>query len=90
MVMIGIDAHKRSHTVVVIDAQGRELAQRTAGTTLADHLELVAWASKESAERWWAGLHLAPDLDDLGLYDWPVPLDPDDTLTLAYGVRFTS
>jgi transposase len=54
MVMIGIDAHKRSHTVVVIDAQGRELAQRTAGTTSADHLELVAWASKESAERWWA------------------------------------
>jgi hypothetical protein len=39
MVMIGIDAHKRSHTVVVIDAQGRELAQRTAGTTSADHLD---------------------------------------------------
>jgi transposase len=54
MVMIGIDAHKRSHTVVVVDAQGRQLAQRTTGTTSADHLELVAWAAKQNSERLWA------------------------------------
>jgi transposase len=54
MVMIGIDAHKRSHTIVVVDAQGRELAQRTTGTTSADHLGLVAWASRQSGERVWA------------------------------------
>lgn len=30
MVIIGIDAHKRSHTVVVVDEQGRELARHPA------------------------------------------------------------
>jgi transposase len=53
MVIIGIDAHKRSHTVVVVDEQGRRLAQRTIGTTSADHLELAAWAAKHG-ERLWA------------------------------------
>jgi hypothetical protein len=33
-------------------------------------------------------LHLTPELDDLGLYDWPVPLDPGDTLTIEDGRRF--
>ena len=32
MVTIGIDAHKRSHTVVAVDEQGRQLAQRSVGT----------------------------------------------------------
>lgn len=54
MVILGIDAHKRSHTVVVVDAQGRQLAERTTGTTSADHLELVAWAVKQDRERLWA------------------------------------
>jgi transposase len=53
MVIIGIDAHKRSHTVVVVDEQGRRLAQRTIGTTSADHLELVGWAARHG-ERLWA------------------------------------
>jgi transposase len=53
MVIIGIDAHKRSHTVVVVDELGRRLAQRTIGTTSADHLELVGWAAKHG-ERLWA------------------------------------
>jgi transposase len=53
MVIIGIDAHKRSHTVVVVDEQGRRLAQRTIGTTSADHLQLVGWAAKQG-ERLWA------------------------------------
>jgi transposase len=52
MVTIGIDAHKRSHTVVVVDEQGRQLAGRTVGTTSADHLELVAWAAHFPARRW--------------------------------------
>jgi transposase len=54
MVVIGIDAHKRSHTVVLVDEQGRQLAQRTTGTTSSDHLELVAWAARHSGERLWA------------------------------------
>ena len=52
MVTIGIDAHKRSHTVVAVDEQGRQLAGRTVGTTSADHLELVAWAAHFPARRW--------------------------------------
>ena len=54
MVTIGIDAHKRSHTVVIVDEQGRQLAQRTVGTTSGDHLGLLAWAAKHGAERRWA------------------------------------
>jgi len=54
MVIIGIDAHKRSHTVVAVDEQGRQLAQRTVGTTSGDHLELVAWAAKQDEARVWA------------------------------------
>jgi len=52
MVTIGIDAHKRSHTVVIIDEQGRQLATRTVATTSADHLELVAWSARFPERRW--------------------------------------
>src|SRR4051812_44447842 len=52
MVTIGIDAHKRSHTVVAVDEQGRQLAAKTVGTTSADHLELVAWAARFGERRW--------------------------------------
>jgi transposase len=52
MVTIGIDAHKRSHTVVAVDERGRQLAQRTTGTTSGDHLELVAWAACFGERRW--------------------------------------
>jgi transposase len=52
MVTLGIDAHKRSHTVVAVDEQGRELAQRSAGATSSDHLELVCWAARFAERRW--------------------------------------
>ncbi len=54
MVIIGIDAHKRSHTVVAVDEQGRQLAQRTTGTTSSDHFALLAWAASHATERLWA------------------------------------
>jgi len=54
MVIIGIDAHKRSHTLVVCDEQGRRLAERTTSTSSADHLALVAWASHFGDVRVWA------------------------------------
>ncbi len=54
MVIIGIDAHKRSHTAVVVDEHGRELAQTTSGSRSSDHLELTAWARRHAAERLWA------------------------------------
>jgi hypothetical protein len=52
MVTIGIDAHKRSHTIVIIDEQGRQLAARTIGTTSVDHFELVAWTARFASRRW--------------------------------------
>jgi hypothetical protein len=44
MVVLGIDAHKRSHTVVAVDDSGRKLGERTLGTTTADHLVMLTWA----------------------------------------------
>ncbi|WP_230424202.1 IS110 family transposase [Prauserella cavernicola] len=44
MVVIGVDAHKRSHTLVAVDGIGRRLAERTVGTTSEDHLKIVEWA----------------------------------------------
>jgi hypothetical protein len=41
MVTIGIDAHKRTHTAVIVDEQGRQLATRMVGTTTDEHLALM-------------------------------------------------
>jgi transposase len=55
MVTLGIDAHKRTHTVVVVDDVGRQLGVRTtSSTTTADHLELVRWADRFGIDRTWA------------------------------------
>jgi transposase len=54
MVVLGVDAHKRSHTVVAADEAGRKLGQRTAGTTSGDHLALLAWAQELGSDRLWA------------------------------------
>ena len=54
MVMLGIDAHKHTHTVVAADERGRKLGERTVGTTTADHLDLLVWAARFGTERRWA------------------------------------
>ena len=55
MVILGIDAHKRTHTVVAIDEAGRQLAEKTTVTTTTEaHLELVRWADRFGACRRWA------------------------------------
>jgi transposase len=55
MVTLGIDAHKRTHTVVAVDDAGRELGARTTtATTTADHLDLLRWAQRFGGERRWA------------------------------------
>jgi transposase len=56
MITLGIDAHKRTHTVVAVDQVGRQLAAKTtAATTTADHLELLRWAERlDGGERQWA------------------------------------
>ncbi len=55
MMTLGIDAHKRTHTVVVVDEAGRQQGQRTTtATTTATHLELVRWADQFGTDRVWA------------------------------------
>lgn len=54
MVTLGVDAHKRTHTVVAVDEHGRKLAERTIGTTTKDHLGLLRWAVQLGDERVWA------------------------------------
>ncbi len=54
MVIVGIDAHKRSHTAVAVDETGRKLGQHTTGTTSEDHLALLSWAEQFGDQRLWA------------------------------------
>jgi transposase len=55
MVILGIDAHKRTHTVVAIDEAGRQMGSKTTlATTTEAHLDLVRWADRFGAERRWA------------------------------------
>jgi transposase len=55
MVTLGVDAHKRTHTVVAVDDVGRQLGVRTTtGTTSDDHLALMRWAERFDGERRWA------------------------------------
>jgi transposase len=52
MVILGADLHKRSHTVVVIDPTGRQLAEKTIPATGEGHLELRRWAAQWPDRRW--------------------------------------
>jgi hypothetical protein len=55
MIMLGIDAHKRTHTVVAVDHVGRQLGVKTTkATTTADHLAIVRWADQFGSQRCWA------------------------------------
>jgi transposase len=55
MVVLGIDARKRTHTVVAVDEAGRQLGVKvTQSTSTAAHLELVVWADRFGSERRWA------------------------------------
>lgn len=50
MVVVGIDAHKRTHTAVAVDEIGRQLGTRTIAATTEGHLELLSWAKSLGAE----------------------------------------
>src|SRR5436190_7611600 len=52
MVIVGIDAHKRTHTAVAIDGAGCKLGEkRTTSTTTEANLELLRWADGFGTER---------------------------------------
>jgi transposase len=52
MVVLGTDAHKRSHTVVAVDQVGTEIATLTVAATGEGHLRLVKWAGQFTERRW--------------------------------------
>jgi len=51
-VVIGVDAHKRSHTLVVADALGRKLGEKTVAATSDGHMAAIAWAARWPVRRW--------------------------------------
>lgn len=51
MLVIGIDAHKRTHTAVAVDGNGAQLSVKTATANSAGHLELVRWACELGTPR---------------------------------------
>jgi len=51
-VVIGVDAHKRTHTLVAADELGRELASKTLAATADGHLAAIAWAGRWPRRRW--------------------------------------
>ena len=55
MITLGIDAHKRTHTVVAVDEVGRQLGTKTTtATTSDDHLDIIRWADRFGSDRQWA------------------------------------
>ncbi|MCA1735286.1 MAG: transposase, partial [Actinobacteria bacterium] len=51
MVVLGIDAHKRNHTVVAVDAGGAELGRLTVPADSEGHLKAVRWAARFEPHR---------------------------------------
>lgn len=55
MVMLGVDAHKRTHTIVAADANGAELGSVTVAATPAGHVKALRWVEQQDwTERTWA------------------------------------
>jgi transposase len=53
MVTLGTDAHKRSHTIVAVDSQGRQMGQVRVTATPEGHLRGLRWAG-QGPDRTWA------------------------------------
>jgi transposase len=55
MVLLGVDPHKDTHTVVTVDQAGRQLGQTTVAARTLGHAELLGWARHHwPGERVWA------------------------------------
>lgn len=52
MVIVGVDAHKRTHTLVAVDEVGRNLGDKTVSATPEGHLEGLEWAEQWPQRRW--------------------------------------
>src|SRR6185503_17454873 len=58
MVVLGVDPHKQTYTVVAVDQTGRQLAQLTVSARTDGQLRLLGWARQlplgQGGERRWA------------------------------------
>ena len=52
MVVLGVDAHKRSHTIVAVDPAGVEVGSVTVAAASEGHLKAVKWAAQWESRRW--------------------------------------
>jgi transposase len=52
MVTLGGDCHKRTHTLVAVDENGRELARKTVPAVSVGHAEARRWACQWPERRW--------------------------------------
>lgn len=52
MVVLGVDAHKRSHTIVACDEAGAQLGSMTVSATTEGHLRAVKWAAQWESRKW--------------------------------------
>jgi transposase len=44
VVVVGVDAHKKTHTLVAVDGNGRKLGEKTVEATDAGHAKALRWA----------------------------------------------
>lgn len=52
MVTFGGDSHKRSHTLVAVDENGRQVGECTVAATPSGHIEALGWAHQWPERRW--------------------------------------
>ena len=52
IVVLGVDSHKRTHTIVAVDTLGRQLATLTVTANIQGHLRALAWAARFEQRRW--------------------------------------
>lgn len=46
MIVVGVDAHKATHTLVAVDSVGRKLSELTVQATTAGHIKALDWARR--------------------------------------------
>lgn len=54
MFIFGVDAHKRTHTIVAVDERGKPHGQLTIAATTEGHLDGLSWAQRDHPDRLWA------------------------------------
>ena len=80
MVVLGCDAHKKSHTIVAADEVGAQIGTVTVAATPEGHLRAVRWATQFTRRRWaiedCRSLSRRLETDLLSAGEWVVRVPP--------------